>query len=385
MFFMASLLALVSAGARADDTSGLWGFGVGGGWTDPLANGAVRRASDPGSFGAAWLRYGLSPRWGAQLSYDNVGLKDSGVRLQPLAFSVLYTVSPRARWTPVVSLGAGPSFTRNLSSVDRNRATLGLRAGLGLEYFVTPRFNVGAQLNWHDALKSGRYTQEAQVLAPGLFATWFFACDCDEPRPAPRRATAPKPAAPAPTPVAAEAPRVDTDGDGVIDAADLCAGTPAGTVVDAHGCPLDSDGDGVIDASDKCPGTPAGALVDAVGCPAQKVSIEFKIQFDAGKSVVKPEFRDELTKAAAFIQTHPDTTVEIEGHTDSMGAAAMNRALSQQRADAVRSALVNEFGAPADRVTAKGYGAARPVADNASAEGRAKNRRVVMTLSGTKK
>lgn len=81
----------------------------------------------------------------------------------------------------------------------------------------------------------------------------------------------------------------------------------------------------------------------------------------------------------------PSTTVLIEGHSDSSGSASKNKALSQRRADAVRSALVERFGIPAERVTAKGFGIESPIADNATAEGRAANRRVVATLSAFEK
>jgi outer membrane protein OmpA-like peptidoglycan-associated protein len=62
-------------------------------------------------------------------------------------------------------------------------------------------------------------------------------------------------------------PEPDTDGDGILDSADRCANTPAGTAIDANGCPRDSDGDGVLDAADRCANSPAGQAVDATGCP----------------------------------------------------------------------------------------------------------------------
>ena len=71
------------------------------------------------------------------------------------------------------------------------------------------------------------------------------------------------------------------------------------------------------------------------------------------------------------------TSLTVEGHTDDRGRAAYNKSLSQKRADAVRTTLINEFNISADRVTAIGYGEENPIADNATAEGRAMNRRVV--------
>ncbi len=66
----------------------------------------------------------------------------------------------------------------------------------------------------------------------------------------------------------------------------------------------------------------------------------------------------------------------VEGHTDSVGSDAYNQTLSERRANAVRDVLVNQYGVGGERVNAVGYGETRPVADNASAEGRAVNRRV---------
>ena len=73
---------------------------------------------------------------------------------------------------------------------------------------------------------------------------------------------------------------------------------------------------------------------------------------------------------------YPQTTTVVEGHTDSVGTDAYNQGLSERRANAVRDVLVNQYGLSADRVNAAGYGESRPVADNATSEGRAINRRV---------
>ena len=73
---------------------------------------------------------------------------------------------------------------------------------------------------------------------------------------------------------------------------------------------------------------------------------------------------------------YPQTTATVEGHTDSVGTDAYNQSLSEKRADAVRDVLVNQYGVGGDRLNAVGYGESRPVADNATEEGRAINRRV---------
>jgi OOP family OmpA-OmpF porin len=113
--------------------------------------------------------------------------------------------------------------------------------------------------------------------------------------------------------------------------------------------------------------------------------LAISIKFDTGKAEVKPEYDDQLKKVADFLKTYPDASAEIEGHTDNRGTAVSNRALSQRRAESVRQALIDRFGADASRLTAKGYGPDKPIADNSTPEGRAQNRRVVATFTAIKK
>jgi OOP family OmpA-OmpF porin len=182
---------------------------------------------------------------------------------------------------------------------------------------------------------------------------------------------APKPA-PAPAPAPAPVVR-DSDGDGVPDHLDKCPNTPRGVAVDTQGCPLDSDADGVADYLDKCPGTPAGVRVDAEGCPTV---LSLRINFGSDSASVSPQFDGELAKAAECINSYPGHNVAIIGHTDSVGAAAYNQILSERRAAAVKDALVERFNVPAAKMVSQGMGESKPVADNATAEGRALNRRV---------
>jgi OOP family OmpA-OmpF porin len=201
-------------------------------------------------------------------------------------------------------------------------------------------------------------------------------------------ATPAKPAAvvPAPAPVVvtpalvpAPLPPVDSDKDGVIDEKDQCPGTAAGVAVDAKGCPLDSDKDGVIDSLDQCPNTRAGLSVDSKGCPPpieENVKIAIGALFASGKADIREDSAEDIKKLGVFMQTYPTTTTIIEGHTDSVGSAALNKDLSQRRAEAVRQYLIKNYNIDANRIKAVGYGPDRPVADNATAAGRQKNRRI---------
>ncbi|CAH2030229.1 OmpA family protein [Trichlorobacter ammonificans] len=117
----------------------------------------------------------------------------------------------------------------------------------------------------------------------------------------------------------------------------------------------------------------AGKKASAVAADNRLV---LKIQFDTGKSVIKKQYFDELKEVGEGLNAQKNLVGVIEGHTDSVGSAASNMSLSQRRAKAVRDYIVKNFKVDGKRLTAKGYGETRPIADNATAEGRAQNRRI---------
>lgn len=106
--------------------------------------------------------------------------------------------------------------------------------------------------------------------------------------------------------------------------------------------------------------------------------ITLEVHFDTGSAVLRQESGAALDQAAEMLRANPTVHAEVAGHTDNVGSVEANTVLSQQRADAVRAALV-ERGAAADRLTAKGFGPSAPVADNRTEDGRARNRRVELT------
>ena len=134
----------------------------------------------------------------------------------------------------------------------------------------------------------------------------------------------------------------------------------------------DSDSDGVLDKLDKCPGTPKGAKVDTVGCITL---INLNVNFDTDKSEIKDIYSTRIHEFAKVMNTDKKLKADIEGHTDSVGSVAYNQKLSERRAASVVKAL-NGLGVEKDRLKAVGYGKTKPVASNATAEGRAENRRV---------
>lgn len=110
-----------------------------------------------------------------------------------------------------------------------------------------------------------------------------------------------------------------------------------------------------------------------------KLEIPSDISFDVGKADIKPQLRPVLDKFAQNLTRYPETNVHIIGHTDSTGSAAINNPLSLNRAASTRDYLAAR-GVAQSRVTVDGHGAREPVADNRTAQGRAKNRRVEIFL-----
>ena len=106
-----------------------------------------------------------------------------------------------------------------------------------------------------------------------------------------------------------------------------------------------------------------------------KLDIPSDISFDVGRSNIKSNFAPVLTHFATSLNQNPITSVTIVGHTDSTGSDAINNPLSMDRANAARDYLVGR-GVSAQRIATDGRGSREPVADNGTAQGRAKNRRV---------
>jgi OOP family OmpA-OmpF porin len=202
---------------------------------------------------------------------------------------------------------------------------------------------------------------------------------------------------------------VDSDGDGIMDRQDLCANTPEGAPVDKYGCLRDLDGDGVTDDIDECPNTVSGAAiyvngcerdddgdnvvnhldecpntranapVDARGCEIGS-TVELRgVNFASNSDRLLTGAEQVLDDAIEWLKKNPHLIVEVAGHTDSDGAASANLGLSERRAYTVRDYLI--YGGIGEaRLTARGYGESEPIADNATTEGKAENRRVELRI-----
>ena len=134
--------------------------------------------------------------------------------------------------------------------------------------------------------------------------------------------------------------------------------------------PMDSDGDGVLDPDDQCPGTPAGAKVNAVGC-----WVLDNVLFDFNKDEIKSGAFAQLDAIYEILEKNPAMSVELQGHTDNIGAKKYNMDLSQRRANSVANYLTSK-GIAGNRLATTGFGFDKPVALNSTDFGRALNRRV---------
>ena len=178
-------------------------------------------------------------------------------------------------------------------------------------------------------------------------------------------------------------PIPDTDGDGVNDEMDKCPNVKG--FARYQGCPIpDTDGDGVNDEEDKCPTRPGPATNQ--GCPVIAKEVVDKINYAAkniffatGSSKLLAKSYKSLNEVAKLLADDETLQLSIDGHTDNTGKADKNQTLSEARANAVKTYLASK-GVADTRMTATGYGQDKPVADNKTAAGRAKNRRVEMTV-----
>lgn len=309
------------------------------------------------------------------------------LKIWDASLNVLVSLRPDQNLTPYVIGGVGLTNTDS-KVMDAENTALGT-LGLGLRYrFGDSRVSVRMEHRIRSEFEN-TLTNDDRITSLGL----QFAFGRE------------KPALSLP-PVKQDG---DTDGDGVLDSRDLCPGTLAGNAVDEHGCvrdsdddgvrddqdlcpntfpavavdekgcELDSDGDSVVDRLDKCPNTTIGAPVDVKGCEIREVINLPGVNFETNSDRLLPGAEQVLNDAAATLRMNKNLVVEVAGHTDSDGSAAHNEGLSKRRAITVRDYLINRR-VNRGNLTVEGYGEAMPIADNATPDGKARNRRVELRI-----
>ena len=200
-------------------------------------------------------------------------------------------------------------------------------------------------------------------------------------------------------------PPPDADDDQTPDDRDMCPSLRGEASEDPmmNGCPAipsDADGDGIPDTRDTCPRTAgepsvvrkrhAAQVCRWRRCSAASTESHARagpdqhlrtVQFETGTALIRDASSALLTQVAHLLQSHPEIqSCEVAGHTDDTGTVELNRELSEARAHAVMSWLI-AHGVDGGRLSARGYGQSRPLADNHTEEGRARNRRVEFLIS----
>lgn len=278
---------------------------------------------------------------GSDRTWRNRGLGLSG-RFFPGSFE---------KWRPYVMVGA--LATRHKVNTENDWAPA-VQAGVGLQYGMTQNLNLRMEVGYRYDMDDDTQPSEDGYgdYLVGLSLVGKFG-----ELPAPPPVIAPPPPPPEP-----------------------------------HCSELDDDGDGVNNCDDLCPGTPAGMIVGPDGCPMPVVidlrGVNFK--FDRprpGETDIAPTLQEPtadsiaiLDQAVDTLQRYPAVTVELHGHTDSIGTEAYNQTLSERRAQIVYEYLTGH-GIDASRITAvKGFGESEPIATNKTADGRARNRRTELSV-----
>ncbi len=276
---------------------------------------------------------------------------DANLDLTALSIDALHIFARDSAVSPFVSIGVGALDT-NPDFAEGHVHPIG-QAGLGLMIQAAEKENGALKFSFRPEIKA-RWALPRDNDPQDKFLDYVAMLGFQFAFGEPRREPTPVAAEPAPAPAPPPAP----------------SPPPA---------PKDSDGDGVTDDRDQCPGTPRGVAVDANGCP-RKGSITLQgVTFEFNSANLTPDSRPILDEVAADLTKHPRLKVELQGHTDSVGADAYNLQLSDKRADFVRRYLIEQGVSPSQLVS-KGYGETQPVSDNQTEEGRAQNRRVDMAV-----
>ena len=376
---------LCVAGTSAD--AGEKYFSVAGAYTNADEDRGVDDDVNGGQFSFGWV---LSERTSleATFGYSDLGGANQ-LKIWDGYLNLLFSISPNTNLSPYFLAGVGMMNTDSDAMDPENSAAANVGLGLMLRFGDSP---VSLRLE-HRARFESANTLAFQDQITSLGLQFAFG----------RKAT---PAPKSPPPVKRDG---DTDEDGVPDSRDECPNTAIGRSVDARGCPRDSDGDGVADDQDKCrntvrqvpvdangcefdsdndrvvnrldncPNTSAGTRVDSKGCEIREIINLPGVNFQKNSSILLAGGKSVLDDAAATLRLNPDIVVEVAGHSDSAGSAEYNVWLSDRRAKSVRNYLIDR-GANARNLSARGYGEAEPLADNETAQGRARNRRVELRI-----
>ena len=295
------------------------------------------------------LRFGydFTKHIGAELLFDYIATKytrpvnEANTNVYNYRLEGLYHFMPEKRLVPFISVGAGGQSI-DYSSGSENKTRFVADYGAGLKYFITNsvafRADVRHLLAFGSTYNNLEYTVGLSILFGG--------------------------AKPAPATVIKE-PEPET----------------ATMVKQPEAAPA-------IAVKETEPETATMVKeAEAVAAVAKEIiekgRATINVEFDFDKAEIKSAFHQEIKKFAGVLKKYPELKVVIEGHTDNVGGKDYNQNLSMKRAESVKNYLIKKFGIGESRLTAKGYGLSKPIADNKTAAGRQKNRRVEAAVDYT--
>jgi outer membrane protein OmpA-like peptidoglycan-associated protein len=321
------LLLFLGTHAYAYDLTHKFGLGASGGFPVPIFGNAFNDVNNAKWDASIYGRYHFNQSLGIDLGVSHEAFKGSSVKFNNANLLAFWRTAGASDITPVVGVGIG--FTR-IKNFDPASLKLSLLGRLGLEYGLCPNFSLSGLLDYQYVSKimGDMPDSRAHVLNPQLALTWYFGGDTTN--------KAEKEAAPAP---AEKVGMNDTD---------------------------------VVSVSN------AATLRDQ-----QEIS-NVTIDFDTNKATIKPEYEEQISKAADYLNNNTNAVAMIEGNADSRGTKKYNKKLSIKRANAVKEKLIN-LGVDQKRLSSKGFGSENPIADNNTVEVRRKNRRVDIIISTTAK
>lgn len=329
------------AGAAYTENGWYAGAGLGVSRVKPNTDGTIYSIGNSRSSGGKlYLGYDISRRLSVEGYYADLGHADllptGTVGYKDMGLSAMYYLylpeGSREGLSAFIRGGVGSMLNDTTVPYKRNNDTH-IMLGAGAEYGLGSGWAVRADLDLYD--------RDAQLFSLGLMKRFGRKSE-------PARVPV---AEPAPAPIVAPVVVVNPD----------------------------TDGDGILNAADLCPDTPAGIKVDETGCKLKAVIVLEGVVFAVNSDELIGDSTTILDAAARSLKPYPELRVEVGGHTDWQGSSSYNQKLSERRANAVRRYLIGQ-GIAADNLTAKGYGEVQPIADNHTAEGRAKNRRVELRM-----
>ncbi len=374
------------------------------------------------------LRFGydITKRWGIEGAFDYVRTDfsrnnvTSGVDAYGYRLEAVYNFLPDSKLVPFVAAGLGGRST-SYKDVPNDRNQFLGDYGAGVKYFLTQnlalRGDIRHLIGTNDTFHNLEYT---------IGLSYYFGSPKAAAAPQAEAAPAVAPAPPTPKEEPPAAPinlkakaasesqidlrwneakgatgyKVYRDGSYIV-SSKTAALADKGLKADTRYCykvtATDDKGRESVVSNEACAATPAPPMAmqevkkeSAAAAAVAKEMFEkgratINIEFDTNKAVVKPRYHEEIKKFAEVMKNYPELKVIIEGHTDNVGGKAYNQKLSQRRAESVKKYMVDKFGIDASRLTAKGYGMSKPIADNKTKAGKQKNRRVEAVVDYTVK